>query len=169
MGRSGFGMVPSIQAGASEPCGLSLPLHNGPVLPSEPTVENIRVRFAETDRLGHAHHSSYFPWLEQARGAWCRDRGFHYSDLEAMGFGLALIESWVKYRGEAAYDAVIKVEIRLESVKRAFLTFTYVIRNESGKVLTEAWTRHALMGPDRRAVSVPPKVMELMMRPKSSF
>lgn len=169
MGQSGIGMVPSITARASEPCGSAPPHHNGIVLPSEPTFEKIRVRFAETDRMGHAHHSSYLPWLEQARGAWCRDRGFHYSDLEGMGYGLPVIESWVKYRGEAAYDAVIEVEIRLESVKRAFLTFTYAIKDQSGRLLTEAWTRHALMGPDRRAASVPAEVMELMLRPKLSF
>lgn len=138
------------------------------MLPSESTSEIIRVRFAETDRMGHAHHSSYLPWMEQARGAWCRDRGFNYKDLEQMGYGLPLVESWVKYKSEAEYDEIIRVEIRLESVRRTFLTFTYRIFDSSGRLLTEAWTKHALMNSERRAVSVPDEVMQMLSRPRES-
>jgi acyl-CoA thioester hydrolase len=136
--------------------------HNLAMSFSEPTYEVIRVRFSETDRMGHAHHSSYFPWLEQARGAWCRDRGFDYKDLESMGYGLPVVECWVKYRGEAEYDDQLVIEIRLDSIKRTFLTFNYSVKNGSGQVITEAWTRHALMNSERKAVSVPPEVMAML-------
>lgn len=136
--------------------------HNSAVSFAEPTYEAIRVRFAETDRMGHAHHSSYLPWLEQARGAWCRDRGFDYKDLESMGYGLPVVECWVKYRGEAEYDDQLQIEIRLDSIKRTFLTFMYSVKNGKGQVITEAWTRHALMNSERKAVSVPPEVMAML-------
>ena len=106
--------------------------------------------------------------MEQARGAWCRDRGFNYKDLEEMGYGLPLVESWVKYKSEAEYDEVITVEIRLESVKRTFLVFSYRILDESGRLLTEAWTKHALMNSERRAVTVPESIMQMLTRPSAA-
>lgn len=115
--------------------------------------------------MGHAHHSSYLPWLEQARGAWCRDRGFDYKDMEGMGYGLPMVECWVKYRGEAEYDDLLEIEIRLESIKRTFLTFNYLVKNGKGQLITEAWTKHALMNSERKAVSVPPEVMAMLEGP----
>ena len=68
------------------------------------TAERIRIRYGETDQMGHAYYANYLYWFEQARGAWCRARGFTYKSLEAKGYFLPVVEVHVRYRGEVRYD-----------------------------------------------------------------
>ena len=42
----------------------------------------IRVRYAETDRMGVVYHANYLVWFEIGRTEFCRARGFAYKDME---------------------------------------------------------------------------------------
>lgn len=121
------------------------------------TKEIIRVRYGETDQMGHAYYGNYALWFEQARGAWCRARGFTYKELEAQGVLLPCVELNVRYRAEIKYDDLIEVDIWVSEVRRASLRFDYVIRrSESDQIATEGFTWHVTMsGQTRRAISIP--------------
>ncbi len=128
-----------------------------------PTLERIRVRYGETDQMGHAYYGNYLLWFEQARGAWCRDRGFTYKGLEAMGFKLPVVEVWAKYRGEIKYDDLIEVRIWLAETRRASMQFRYEIVNlETGTVTTQGYTWHVLVNAEMKVTSIPPEVMDLL-------
>ena len=114
----------------------------------------IRVRYGETDQMGHAYYANYLLWFEVARGEWCRSRGFTYKSLESEGFFLPVVEVWVRYRGEIKYDDDITIRIRLGEVKRASMKFEYEVVRD-GKELTEGYTWHVLLGKERKAVSIP--------------
>ena len=45
----------------------------------------IRVRYAETDRMGLLHHANYLVYFEQGRTELLRSQGFAYKDLEDGG------------------------------------------------------------------------------------
>ena len=129
------------------------------------TEEQIRVRYGETDQMGHAYYANYLYWFEQARGAWCRARGFTYKSLEEMGYMLPVVEVHARYRGEVKYDDLITIRVKLAEIRRASMQFTYEVINEStGKLVTEGYTWHVLMGTARKAVSVPTHVMEMLER-----
>ena len=64
------------------------------------TEEKIRVRYAETDQMGHAYYANYLIWFEQARSAYFRERGLTYREVEARGFKFPVVESWARYKGE---------------------------------------------------------------------
>lgn len=135
-----------------------------------PTVEKIRVRYGETDQMGHAYYANYLLWFEQARGAWCRDRGFTYKGLEALGFKLPVVEVHIRYRDEVKYDDLIEVAIRLAETKRAAIKFDYEILNSNtGKFSTEGYTWHVLMGESRRAVSIPDEIRAMLDRNPLEF
>lgn len=124
-------------------------------------AERIRVRYGETDQMGHAYYANYLLWFEQARGAWCRSRGFTYKSLEEEGYKLPVVEAWVRYRGEVKYDDDIAVRIRLAEVKRASLKFEYEIFNESsGIVTTHGYTWHVLVGDGMKATTIPASLRE---------
>lgn len=121
--------------------------------------ERIRVRYGETDQMGHAYYANYLFWFEQARGRWCRDRGFTYKQLEEKGFMLPVVEAFARYKGEVKYDDWITVQIWVPEIKRAAIRFEYAVVNEtSGKVVTEGHTWHVLMGSERKAVTIPPEI-----------
>jgi acyl-CoA thioester hydrolase len=129
------------------------------------TEERIRVRYGETDQMGHAYYANYFYWFEQARGAWCRERGFTYKSLEELGFMLPVVEAHARYKGEAKYDDVLRVRVWLQEIKRAAMLFQYEVINEStGKLVTEGHTWHVMMGKERKAITIPPAVREMLDR-----
>ncbi len=130
----------------------------------EVTEEHIRVRYGETDQMGHAYYANYLYWFEQARGAWCRARGFTYKGLEEQGYMLPAVEAHVRYRGEVRYDDVITVRVWMEEIKRAAVQFKYEVVSEEGKIVTEGYTWHVLMGKERKAVSIPPAIREMLER-----
>ena len=53
----------------------------------------VRVRYAETDRMGLLHHANYLVYFEQARTELLRDTGRSYRDLEDAGFYLVLAKA----------------------------------------------------------------------------
>jgi acyl-CoA thioester hydrolase len=134
------------------------------------TEERIRVRYGDTDQMGHAYYANYLHWFEQARGAWCRDRGFTYKSLEERGIFLPVVEVHVRYRGEVKYDDWVTVRIWVQEIRRASIQFAYEVVNEtSGKPVTEGYTWHVFMGTQRKAVSIPPDVRELLERAPDDF
>lgn len=129
------------------------------------TEERIRVRYGETDQMGHAYYGNYFLWFEQARGAWCRARGFAYKEFEAMGFFLPCVEAHAEYKGEVHYDDWITVRVWVSEARRASMRFDYEVVNEStGKVTTTGYTWHVLMGSQRKAVTMPEDIRAMLLR-----
>ena len=130
-----------------------------------PSVERIRVRYGETDQMGHAYYANYLYWFEQARGRWCRDRGFAYAELEAEGFFLPVVEAHTRYLGEVLYDDWVQIKITVTEIRRASVRFDYEVLNErTGKTTTDGYTWHVLMGEKRKAVSISGSVLERLLR-----
>ena len=68
---------------------------------------SIRVRYAETDRMGLLHHANYLVFFEQGRTELLRSQGLAYRDLEDQGFLLVLTRVQVRYKSPARYDDVL--------------------------------------------------------------
>jgi acyl-CoA thioester hydrolase len=134
------------------------------------TVEKIRVRYGETDMMGHAYYANYLFWFEQARGAWCRERGFTYLSLEERGIKLPVVEANLRYKGEAKYDDLLEVHITLTEVRRSSMRFDYEIRNQStGLVCTTGHTVHAVVDPEIKTTRLPQDMRELLGRDPADF
>ena len=134
-----------------------------------PVVETIRVRYGETDAMGHAYYGNYLFWFEQARGAWCRSRGFHYRQLETMGIFLPVAEVHVRYKAEIKYDEEIQVKVWMSETRRASMKFEYQIFREDGALATEGYSWHVTMSTARKAVSIPAPVLEYLSREPLGF
>jgi acyl-CoA thioester hydrolase len=131
---------------------------------NKPIIEKIRVRYGETDAMGHAYYGSYLLWFEQARGAWCRARNFDYRDMEAIGIFLPCVEAHLRYKAEIRYDEVISVKVWVSEMRRASIRFDYVIHREDGTLATEGYTWHVTMSTERKAVTIPPAIHALLDR-----
>src|SRR5450631_2724315 len=70
----------------------------------------IRVRYAETDRMGLLHHANYLIYFEQARTELLRQQGLTYRDMEDQGFFLVITNVEVKYRSPAKYDDMLSIK-----------------------------------------------------------
>src|SRR5580698_4915956 len=78
----------------------------GPMISGEITI---RVRYAETDRMGLLHHANYLVYFEQARTELLRDLGLTYKDMEDAGFLLVLTKVEVRYKRPARYDDLLTI------------------------------------------------------------
>jgi acyl-CoA thioester hydrolase len=67
----------------------------------------IRVRYAETDRMGLLHHANYLVFFEQGRIELFRSQGYSYKDVEDQGFYLVLTRIEVKYRRPVHFDDLL--------------------------------------------------------------
>lgn len=90
-------------------------------------VSDLRVRYAETDQMGVAHHGSYVVWCEVGRTDYLRMFGTSYAELEKTGIQLPVAELTLRYHASARYDDQVRVETTLSHVKSRTLTFDYVI------------------------------------------
>jgi acyl-CoA thioester hydrolase len=68
---------------------------------------SIRVRYAETDRMGLLHHANYLVYFEQGRTELLRSLGLTYKELEDQGFLLVLSKIEIQYRSPARYDDLL--------------------------------------------------------------
>lgn len=103
----------------------------------------LRVRFAETDQMGVAHHAAYVVWLEAARVEWLRDLGLSYRALEDAGVSLAVTGLEVRYRAAVRFDDLLRIEVRLLEARSRRVRFAYrVLRPDDGVACAEARTSH---------------------------
>jgi len=114
-----------------------------------------RVRYAETDAMGIAHHSSYVIWLEMGRTEFMRAYGFTYRQLEESGVVMPVLELNVRYKRAAVYDDELCIATWLEELTRTRIKLAYSItRTSDDLLLTEAYTLHTFTTPDGRPLRI---------------
>ena len=72
----------------------------------------VRVRYADTDRMGVAYYANYLVWFEVARTEWFRQTGTSYREVEGEGISLPVIEAHCAYRRAARYDDELEIRTR---------------------------------------------------------
>lgn len=128
-------------------------------MPVSETV--LRVRYAETDRMGVVYYANYLVWFEVARADLLRTLGWTYREMEESGVSLPVIQAHCDYRAPARYDdeIVIHTEGWLRSPVR--MEFAYRIsRKADGVVSAEGMTMHAALGKDGRPCRLPARIRD---------
>jgi acyl-CoA thioester hydrolase len=117
----------------------------------------LRVRYAETDQMGVAHHSSYFVWMEAARTELLRECGLSYRELEERGYLLPVHEAHCRFKKSVRYDDLICIDSWLERIGGASLRIEYRIyrTGEENRTVAEGYTLHAFTGREGRVVKTP--------------
>lgn len=114
----------------------------------------IRVRYAETDRMGLLHHANYLVYFEQARTELLRDAGATYKDLEDKGYLLVLTKVEVRYRRPAQYDDLLTIRTTIERVTFVRIDHQYEVLRD-GEVLAEGSSTLACVDRDGRPQALP--------------
>ena len=105
------------------------------------TTIEFRVRYAETDQGGIAHHSNYLIWCEQVRTDHMRGLGVSYREMEESGVLLLVVDARLRFRQPARYDDLLQVSCWVREVASRRLTFGYAVRrSEDGLLLATAQT-----------------------------
>jgi acyl-CoA thioester hydrolase len=123
----------------------------------------LRVRYAETDRMGIVYYANYLVWCEVGRVEFMRALGGSYADLEAQGYGLAVAEARVRYLAPARFDDTVRIETILVGVRSRAVSFDYVVSNaETGVRLATAHTALVSIDSGGRPTALPPQFRALL-------
>src|SRR5262245_31838054 len=88
---------------------------------------SIRVRYAETDRMGLLHHAQYLVYFETARVELLRAQGLSYRDIEDQGFYLVLTKIEVRYKRPVHFDDLIVVRVIVERMTSVRIDHRYEV------------------------------------------
>jgi len=130
---------------------------------SSSAVSRVRVRYAETDKMGVVYYANYFVWFEVGRTDLLRASGWNYREMEAEGFGMPVIEAGCAYRQPAKYDDEIEVRTTGEMLSPVRVKFSYeVVRAADAITLATGTTVHATVGRNGRPCRLPDRLRTVL-------
>jgi acyl-CoA thioester hydrolase len=118
----------------------------------------IRVRYAETDRMGYVYHGNYVTYFEVARVEWLRSIGISYKELEDNGIALPVSQFNINYLKPAFYDQSLTIKVIVPEVVGAKIFFKYETRNESGELINQGETTLVFFDRKTNKPCAPPKI-----------
>jgi acyl-CoA thioester hydrolase len=137
-----------------------LPTMSGGTRGVEPAVfqhqTSLRVRYSETDQMGTFYNSRALEWFECGRTELLRALGLPYTEMEARGLFLPLVEAHVEYEGRARYDDLLQLTTTLRFCGRARVRLEVeVAQAETGRSVARGYTVHAFTERNGKPVRPP--------------
>ncbi len=122
----------------------------------------VRVRYAETDKMGVVYYANYLAWFEVGRCEWLRSLGWTYREMEEHGTLLPVIEAHCEYRQPSRYDDEMVIRTTGTLMSPVRIRFDYeVIRRADGVVAAAGHTVHAATDRGGRPRRLPDRVRTL--------
>ncbi|MFN3266216.1 MAG: acyl-CoA thioesterase [Deinococcales bacterium] len=122
-----------------------------------------RVRYAETDAMGIAHHSNFVVWLEMGRVEFLTQLGLPYREVEQRGVLLVVSGVAIKYRYPVLFDEELLITTRVGALKSRMVRFEYAIERVSdGALVAEGSSEHIATDLDKRAIPIPQYLRDLL-------
>lgn len=122
----------------------------------------LRVRYAETDKMGVVYHSNFVIWFEVGRVELLRQLGFQYSEMETEdNCHIPVVDLRVRYKAPAQYDDEIVVRTQIKNVRSSLLHFSYeVFREVDRTLLATGETMHIIVNNKLERTALPEKYMQ---------
>ncbi len=122
-------------------------------------VSSVRVRYAETDKMGVVYYAHYFVWFEVGRTDLLRSLGWTYREMEAAGVFLPVIAARCDYRQPARYDDTLEILTKGALISPVRLEFTYRVgRSDEESPVATGSTVHAAVDASGRPCRLPDRV-----------
>jgi acyl-CoA thioester hydrolase len=126
---------------------------------TSPSISRVRVRYAETDKMGVVYYANYLVWFEVGRTDLLRESGWDYREMEQEGYALPVIEAHCTYREAAKYDDVLDVRTTGVLLSPVRVQFTYeIVRAADAAMLATGSTVHATLDRAGRPCRLPERV-----------
>ena len=118
----------------------------------------VRVRYADTDKMQIVYNGKYFEYFEVGRAELLRSLGMSYYELENSGIQLPLIEAQCRYYNPAKYDDLLIVQTSIDLEPSARFKIDYELRVSGQKtIIALGYTIHAFQDTSSGKVIRPPK------------
>jgi acyl-CoA thioester hydrolase len=126
------------------------------------SISNVRVRYAETDKMGIVYYANYLVWFEVGRTDLLRARGWSYREMEGDGLSLPVVEAACAYRRPALYDDELEVRTTGVLLSPVRVRFDYqVVRLSDAATVAEGHTVHASLDRNGRPARLPARARQV--------
>ena len=98
----------------------------------------IRVRYAETDKMGYVYYGNYATYFEVARVEALRSLGINYKELEDRGTMLPVLSYSTKFFKPAFYDEELTVKLFIKEMPKTRIHFYFETYNSEHIKINEA-------------------------------
>lgn len=95
----------------------------------------VRVRYAETDKMGYVYYGNYATFYEVARVEMMRHLGLSYKNLEESGVMMPVLEYKTKFIKPAHYDDLLRIKVFIKEIPKVKVKFEYETYNEQNILL----------------------------------
>ena len=95
----------------------------------------IRVRYADTDKMGYVYYGKYTEYFEVGRTELIRSLGIAYKEMEERGIMLPVSEMSIKYYRPAVYDDLLTIRTSVKEFPNLRFITHYEILNEKEELL----------------------------------
>ncbi len=112
-----------------------------------PFSTEVKVRFAETDAQGIAHHASFLVWFEVARVEHLERCAGGYQSIRDRGLEALTTEVHVRYHRAAYFDDRLTIWARCVDVRGARFRYEYRI-TRGDELVADGHSRHATVDRD---------------------
>jgi acyl-CoA thioester hydrolase len=125
------------------------------------SVTQVRVRYAETDKMGVVYYANYLVWFEVARADLLRTLGWSYREMEEAGIVLPVIEAHCEYQRPARYDDDIEIRTQGKMLSAVRMQFNYtIVRAADAVVAAQGHTSRAAVDPSGRPRRLPERIKQ---------
>lgn len=118
-------------------------------------TSDIRVRYADTDKMGFVYNGKYLEYFEVGRSELMRSFGMPYTTFEKAGYFLPLIEAHVNFKSPAYYDDLLHVQTWFYPEIKATVEFIYNVFSNDILVAT-GYTIHTFLNEKTKRPTRPP-------------
>ena len=101
---------------------------------------NVRVRYAETDRMGYVYYGNYAQYYEIGRVEALRELGISYKMMEDEGIMLPVTSLETQYIKPAFYDDVLTISTSITELPTVRIKFYYEVLNQKAELLNKGTT-----------------------------
>ena len=130
------------------------------VVPS--STSSLRVRYAETDKMGVVYYANYFVWFEVARTDLLRSLGWSYREMEEAGIALRVIDARCEYSRPARYDDEIEVRTEGRLLSPIRMEFRYEVWLPAQEIVAASGiTVHASVDMNGKPCRLPQRIREV--------
>lgn len=154
--KPGFGAPAPAPAPTPAPAAVSAGGFDGPV-----HVFDLRVSYADTDRLGIVYYATFLKYFEAGRTEFLRALGLRYRDIEMeRRFFLPAVEARAQYLAPCRYDDQLRLRTWVSWLGPASVCFQNELQNldENGRLVARGFTRHAVLNEQWKPSRLPPDI-----------
>jgi acyl-CoA thioester hydrolase len=127
---------------------------------------DVRVSYADTDKLGIIYYANYLKYFELGRTELMRSLGVRYRDLEIQRkLYLPAVEARVLYHAPSRYDDLLTVRTWIAEMGRASVSFEcdVVDKDLGGRLCARGFSRHAVVNDLWRTTRIPEDLRALLI------